>query len=436
MSIQNHRFEICTLVSEIHENVDLVVGIKNLFELEGVIDSQNSCVNFLNRSIPFFPREKVTVKPKEQRIMVLEDPFVEEISGMAITKMLDAKEQKTFTMKLKFIRNRAIFKVTNSTHKMVTFDPKAMLGIVDMRSLGYYKLKQGVLQQNFSCMYHFESVTKVCDQFNRLINTLKKEEEGTCNTDRYPWLEDSDERKHMTNKEILDKYIDLEDSCLTKREKQKLRNLIYDYKDAFSLRGEIGTCSNIKVEIDVTNNSPFFRRPFHTKEEDKAILDKEMKRLCYLGILKEGFSAYSNPVMPISQKVTQDKRVVTDFRHLNMRIAKNNLAYPLLKDMFMLLEGSKSEVLSVLNLKDAFQSLKLTEDSKKYCGVLPYFGSASYLYLRMPMGLNISPTVWQSYINAILSCLSSRKYCEAIMDNLLLFTPNKQTHFEKLIDLL
>ena len=52
------------------------------------------------------------------------------------------------------------------------------------------------------------------------------------------------------------------------------------------------------------------------------------------------------------------------------------------------------------------------------------------------MGLNISPAVWQSYINAILNCLSSRKYCEAIMDDLLLFTPNKQTHFEKLIDLL
>ena len=59
MTIQNHRFEIFTLVSEIHENVDLVVGIKNLFELEGVIDSQDSCVNFLNQGIPFFPREKV-----------------------------------------------------------------------------------------------------------------------------------------------------------------------------------------------------------------------------------------------------------------------------------------------------------------------------------------------------------------------------------------
>ena len=54
----------------------------------------------------------------------------------------------------------------------------------------------------------------------------------------------------------------------------------------------------------------------------------------------------------------------------------------------------------------------------------------------MPMGLNISPAIWQSYINAILDCLQSRKYCEAIMDDLLLFTPTKSSHFDKLEDLL
>ena len=90
-------------------------------------------------------------------------------------------------------------------------------------------------------------------------------------------------------------------------------------------------CPNIKVEIDVTDKTPFFIRPSHAKEEDKNILDKEMKRLCYLGILKEGFSTYSSPVMLISRKMTKDKRVVTDFRHLNMCIAKNNLAYPLIE---------------------------------------------------------------------------------------------------------
>ena len=255
-------------------------------------------------------------------------------------------------------------------------------------------------------------------------------------------------------------------SCLNEEEKKEVMNMLLDYKEACSLGDEIGTCPNIKVEIDVTDKSPFFIRPYHVREEDKAFRDKEMKQLCYMGILKEGFSAYSSPVMLISRKLTKDKRVVTDFRHLNMRIAKistsqgpvmlisrkltkdkrvvtdfrhlnmriakNNLAYPLVRDMFSMLGSSRCEVLSVLDLKDAFYSLRLSENSKRYCGICLYFGSASYLYQRMPMGLNISPSIWQSYINAIVDCLQNRKYCKAIMDDLLLFTPSKRSYRDKL----
>ena len=112
------------------------------------------------------------------------------------------------------------------------------------------------------------------------------------------------------------------------------------------------------------------------------------------------------------------------------------MAYSLVRNTFSVLGNSKCKVLSVLDLKDAFHSLQLSEDSKRYCGILPYFGSASYLYQRMPMGLNISPSIWQSYINAILGCLQSRKHCKAIMDDLLLFTPLKRAHMAKLEDLM
>ena len=140
--------------------------------------------------------------------------------------------------------------------------------------------------------------------------------------------------------------------------------------------------------------------------------------------------------MLISRKVTQGKRVMMDFRYLNVRIANNNLAYPLLRHTFSVLGSSRCEVLLVLDLKDTFASLRLSENSKRYCRILPYFGSTSYLYQRMSVGLNISPSIWQSYINAILECLQSRKYCEAIMDNLLLYTPSKKSHIAKLDDLL
>ena len=121
---------------------------------------------------------------------------------------------------------------------------------------------------------------------------------------------------------------------------------------------------------------------------------------------------------------------------MNVRIAKNSLAYPLVRDTFFVLGNSRCEVLSVLDLKCAFHFLRLSENSKKYCRILPYFGSLPYLYQRMPMGLNISPSIWQSYINALLDCLQSKKYCEAIMDDLLLFTPSNVSHMDKLEDLL
>ena len=310
-----------------------------------------------------------------------------------------------------------------------------MIGILDLTSLGCYKIKHGVLQQNLDKYYYFEEVDKVCEKRNKVIETTRQEEEKDRKRQKYPWLDDTDERKYTTDEEILDKYIDLKASSLDEIERKQVMEMLYEYKDVFSLRDEIRMCPNIEVNIEVTDNSPFSIRPYHVKEEDRAVLDKEM-RLCYLGILKEGFLAYSSPVMLISRKLTSDKRVVTDFRHLNMRIAKNNLAYPLLRDTFALLGSSKCEVLSVLDLKDAFHSSWLSKKSQKYCGILLYFGSASYLYQRMPMGLNVSPPIWQMYINAVLNSLQGRKYCEANMDDLLLFTPSKRAHMDKLEDLL
>ena len=103
IDIHGHRFEIFTLVSEIHDNVDLVMGMKNIFKLEGIIDSRESCFSFLSRSIPFFPVMTVEVVPTSQKMVIVEAPFIEELSGMAMVKILDMKEQTTNMIKLKFI---------------------------------------------------------------------------------------------------------------------------------------------------------------------------------------------------------------------------------------------------------------------------------------------------------------------------------------------
>ena len=84
VEIYRHRLEVFMFVSELFYNGDMVLGIKNMFELEGVIDSCKSCFRFLSRSIPIFPKEQVVAKPGEKKLIPIEMPFGEEISGMAI----------------------------------------------------------------------------------------------------------------------------------------------------------------------------------------------------------------------------------------------------------------------------------------------------------------------------------------------------------------
>ena len=76
IEICGHRLEVFTLVLEIFDNVDMVLGIKNLFELEGVIDCQELSFRFLSRSIPIFPREQVVVKLGEKKLIPIKAPFV------------------------------------------------------------------------------------------------------------------------------------------------------------------------------------------------------------------------------------------------------------------------------------------------------------------------------------------------------------------------
>ena len=146
VEICGHKLEVFTLVSEMFDNVDMVLGIKNIFELEGVIDSQESCFRFLSRSIPIFPREQVVVKPGEKKLIPIETPFVEEISGMAIVKIIDKGQRTQMMLKLKFIWNKAMLDITNNMRGILIFDRKTTIGILDSRSLSYCKIKQGVLQ--------------------------------------------------------------------------------------------------------------------------------------------------------------------------------------------------------------------------------------------------------------------------------------------------
>ena len=142
VEIHSHRFKIYTLVSEIHENVDLVLDIKNVFELESVINSRDCQFEFLNRSVPIYPEKEIILKPDEQKLVKGRAPFIDVISRLAIIKIIDGGTYSTLLLKLKFTCYKVVLEIKNAGKDTMILRPDEMIGIVDIRSLGYYKLNR------------------------------------------------------------------------------------------------------------------------------------------------------------------------------------------------------------------------------------------------------------------------------------------------------
>ena len=238
----------------------------------------------------------------------------------------------------------------------------------------------------------------------------------------------------------MEQLIDLSESSLTPSEKEEFYDLLEQYKQAFSLRDEIGLAPHMQINLELTDTTPFFIRPFSVKEDMKPKIDKEMNKLCILQILKKELSGYSSPAMAIPRKNSNIPRVVADFRHLNTKLPQLNMSFPLVKECIQRIGASLCEVMSAIDLRDAYHTLRLSPNSQQYCGITPYYGSDTYLYQRLPMGLKVSPAIWQAFINNILGPIPNRQRHIAIMDDCLVhskFKDHKQdltNLFQSLLD--
>ena len=439
-----HVFEIYTIVAEIDDGMDLVFGFKNMAETEGRLNTRTGEYEFIGRSIPVYPQNDLDVPVGKQVLIKIKAPFGGKLSGRIMTKMFGS--EKAFTMKIRIENNQGCVQFVNKGHDTIKLRESKAIGILDLRSVGYFKVSYQKLmtmaesRQTFK-MYHYQQVRK--DPKEQLDDYLKMSKANTDevysqrsqntqdNNDKYPWLAKDDPRRYQTDAEILYEKIDLKGSTLTKKEKAKLMKMILKYREPFSLRDEIGECPNLVADIKVIDESPFFVRPFPLSETDKPFMDQQMERLVSLGILTKNSTSHTSPVTLITRKLTNDKRPVVDFRLLNTRILRRNTSIPLMSDVLSILGNSECEVVSCVDIKDAYHSIKLTEKSKEYCGILPYFGSPIYRYEVLPMGIACAPQIWMDYITLIMAELEQKNKYIAIMDDLFLHS-TKVAHWKLL----
>ena len=452
-----HTFEIFTIVAEIDDDMDLVFGFKNMVETEGMLNTRTGEYDFIGRSIPIFPQNDLDVRPGEKAYIKVKAPFCDKLSGMICAKFFS--RDMVYTLRVKFQDNQGIVQFRNGSNETAQLRKDKAVGILDLRSIGYFKVgyqkmvNMAESSKTFK-MYHYRQIKSeaktenwsTSDQYMRITGRYgneksRKTQEGETQSelgrksDPHPWLTEDDPRRHQTDEEILYEKIDLSNSALSRKERTRLMKMLIKYRDAFSLRDEIGECPNLKADIKVIDDSPFFVRPFPISENDKPFMDDQMERLVSLGILSKNSTSHTSPVMLITRKLTKDKRPVVDFRLLNTRILRRNTSIPLMSDVLSILGNSECEVVSCVDIKDAYHSIRLTEMSKEYCGILPYFGSPIYRYEVLPMGIACAPQIWMDYITLILNELEDKKKYIAIMDDLLIHS-TKADHWKLLEQLL
>ena len=452
-----HTFEIFTIVSEIDNDMDLVFGFKNMVETESMLNTSTGEYDFIGRSIPIFPQNDLDVPAGEKVYIKVKAPFCDKLSGMICTKFFG--RDMVYTLRVRFQDNQGVVQFRNGSNETAQLRKDKAVGILDLRSIGYFKVgyqkmvNMAESSKTFK-MYHYKQIKceaktedwPTSDQYMRVtgrygnekgkkIQDSGKQSKLGRKPDPYPWLAEDDPRRHQTDEEILYEKVDLSNSALSRKEKTRLMKMLIKYRDAFSLRDEIGECLNLKADIKVIDDSRFFVRPFSISENDKPFMDDQMERLVSLGILSKNSTSHTSPVMLIIRKLTKDKRPVVDFRLLNTRILRRNTSIPLMSDVLSILGNSECEVVSCVDIKDAYHSIRLTEKSKEYCGILPYFGSPIYRYEVLPMGIACAPQIWMDYITLILSELEDKKKYIAIMDDLLIHS-TRADHWKLLEQLL
>ena len=405
--IQGYLFQFLVLVTTLADDFDFILGLEALVQMESTYSLRNNTLQFENRCIPLYPLTDTVIPPKSQNVIQLTGQLpLTFSSGFAVVHVLPLiNTLSIITTETEFLNQTTCFNLTNTNTTPRIFSQNIPFAYLDTRSIGYYDPSKALHMISHDPLIFTSNLASISEPY---VDRLIHEEPPLDNKDPYPWLDPQDPRRFQTDRELLEQLIDLSESSLTDSEKEQFYDLLEEYKKAFSLRDEIGLAQGMEINLELTDTTPFFIRPFTVKEDMKPKIDKEMNKLVILGILKKELSGFSSPAMAIPRKNSNVPRVVADFRYLNTRLPQLNMTFPLVKECIQSIGASQCDVMSVIDLRDAYHTLRLSPNSQQYCGITPYYGSDTYLYQRLPMGLKVSPAIWQAFINKVLGPIPNR----------------------------
>ena len=439
--VQGQIFEITAFIVPCIGGIDCIVSTNAMAELEADLNFKTNVLRFKTKTTLAKITRNIILKPYETRIITIKAKVPDIIKNAEVyyqpTPYL-ARFMPSLMM-IRLAKGLSKIAIYNNSSKSIKLKSQRPIGRILLNSFGTVPA-MSTYSHTGKCDGivdpHVYSVTETKQQNN--LNTISNDKTAVHdlydeNKRRYPHLETDDPRLPLTREEVLERNLDLTGHCMTENSLKEFWKILKENTTSFALYDEVGDCPNLSVKIKLTDETPFFIRPYPVSELEKDVIDKEMAKLMKMGILEYGKSSYVSPIMLLRKKdnPTNPLRLVTDFRVLNLKIAPLHYCTPLLRDALQIIGGSEAQVFSTIDIKNAFYSLRVDKESQKYLGIAPYPSGRTLKYLRLPQGLCISPTEWNDKIQDILSKLKDHnKFVIGIADDLILYSKNEEDHLE------
>ena len=459
LKLQHQTIQIKALVCDSECPYDLILGRTSMAQLSAWQDYATNKLYIQQISIPLTVRNNTRILPGKTGIVTLtlrsnKTSFIPRHTiigkGIAYVKPLD-QNLPLKPIEIELENNGCCMEVHNTSDSTVEFLHGQEMACFDARSKGLVQInnsKHFPIDQYLHDRMTPATLSPSPLAYEKPIHPAKMRRITTRTEfpiddtnkstpdDKYPWLDPDDVRRNMTDKEILRMKLNFKDSILNEKEKEEFLMKVEQFADVFSLRDEIGTCPFTEVHLKLKDKTPFFVRPYPMREEQKKVIQKEMDRLEHLGIICKGLTGYSSPVVLVKWKNQNLYRVCSDFCILNEKLVKINHAFSLVRDCIEQLGRKKCHYLSTIDLRDAFHTLRLALSSQKYCGITPYYGSPTYHYLHMGMGMSVSPQIWQQFIDLVFqdNLIKRKQNFDVIMDDTFIHSTADE-HMDDLIDL-
>ena len=230
--------------------------------------------------------------------------------------------------------------------------------------------------------------------------------------------------------------VDLSKSKLTHAQKEKLRRLLYKYKECFvdASTGEIGLTDLVSCKIELKPGSiPCTKYPYRMNPSEREALTEILEDLEAKGYIEETFTgAWASPVLLV-KKASGGHRVVIDFRYLNSCTIPQVLRVPVLAEILDYVGTAKPEYFSVLDCTSGFFQVPLEESSRDFTAFIS--GTTKYRWRRMPQGFRNSPAVFQSLLDLVLK---GCQYVHALsyIDDVIIYSSTFEQHLVHLEDVL